>query len=77
MDNSKAGRVRSVMCRSHYTDLPGRTRVQPSSGLGFDTGLSVNSGLKMAKRGRTWGDSETAKLLELWSEGEYRRSYVE
>ena len=44
-------------------------RVRPSSGLGFDTGLSANSGLKMAERGRTWGDSETTKLLELWSEG--------
>ena len=45
-------------------------RVRPSSGLRFDTGLSANSGLKMAERGCTWGDSsETAKLLELWSEG--------
>ena len=44
-------------------------RVRPSFGLGFDTGLSANSGLKMAERGRTWGDSETAKLLELLSEG--------
>ena len=44
-------------------------RVRPSSGLGFDTGLSANSGLKMAERRRTWGDSKTAKPLELWSEG--------
>ena len=43
-------------------------RVRPSSRLGFDAGLSANSGLKMAERGRTWGDSETAKLLELWNE---------
>ena len=43
-------------------------QIRPSSGLGFDSGLSANSGLKMAERGRTWGESKTAKLLELWSE---------
>ena len=32
-------------------------------------GLIANSGLKMAEQGHTWGDSETAKLLELRSEG--------
>ena len=54
---------------STYRVEPGFSmRVRPSFGLGFDSDLSANSGLEMAERGRTWGDSETAKLLELWSE---------
>ena len=41
-------------------------QVRPISEVGFDP---VVKRVKMAERGRTWSDSEIARLLDVWSDG--------
>ena len=72
MDRSKVGRnrIRPTLHLSHVTanwvETGINNRVRPTSEVGFDP---VVKRVKMAERGRTWSDSEIARLLDVWSDG--------